>query len=341
MRQFQRHGTYTIAPVNGAASYTWLAPAGATVSSGQGTTSITVAFSSSFTSGVLSVKAENSCGLSAARTAAVRSVLDAPGTISGAATGVCANTAATYSVTPVVGAVSYTWTSPAGAVIASGQGTTSVIVNFGSTFTTGSLTVTAHNACGPGPARSLTVRSSPSTPGVITGPATVCKSQTNVTYSIAAVTGATSYIWTVPTGATLVSGQGTTSISLTYGAGTGTLSLSVKASNGCGLSAARTMAVTVNSCVREMASTEVELTAFEVYPNPGNGQFRINYSIEKNGTVQLQLFDVTGRVAKQQTLQVVKGNNSIEVEAGTLPKGVYLLKLTAGVQIQHQRIVLE
>jgi hypothetical protein len=53
--------------------------------------------------------------------------------------------------------------------------------------------------------------SAPATPGLITGATSLCENATNNTYSIAAVSGATSYTWSVPSGATIASGQGTNS----------------------------------------------------------------------------------------------------------------------------------
>ena len=44
------------------------------------------------------------------------------------------------------------------------------------------------------------------TPGTITGSASVCINQAGVTYSVAAVSGATSYNWTLPAGATITAG---------------------------------------------------------------------------------------------------------------------------------------
>jgi len=55
------------------------------------------------------------------------------------------------------------------------------------------------------------------TPGAISGPTSICNPQgITVTYSIAAVSGALSYSWTVPNGTLIVSGQGTTSISVRW-----------------------------------------------------------------------------------------------------------------------------
>lgn len=54
--------TYSISAVNGATSYTWIVPSGASITAGQGTTSITVDFGSN--SGNVCVTANNDCGVS-------------------------------------------------------------------------------------------------------------------------------------------------------------------------------------------------------------------------------------------------------------------------------------
>lgn len=79
----------------------------------------------------------------------------------------------------------------------------------------------------------------PPQPGTISGNSTVTAA-TSETYSVTAVTGATSYLWNLPSG---WSGSSTiNSITVTVGTTSGTISVS--AVNGCGASAARTLAVT-------------------------------------------------------------------------------------------------
>ena len=60
-----------------------------------------------------------------------------------------------YSIPSVADATSYFWTIPSSASIVSGQGTTSIIVNFGNTG--GDVTVVANNNCGSSPASVLPV----------------------------------------------------------------------------------------------------------------------------------------------------------------------------------------
>src|SRR6185369_14373523 len=54
--------SYFIAAVTGAGVYNWTVPAGATITSGVGTTTITVNFSCSAVSGNISVNAQSNCG---------------------------------------------------------------------------------------------------------------------------------------------------------------------------------------------------------------------------------------------------------------------------------------
>ena len=78
----------------------------------------------------------------------------------------------------------------------------------------------------------------------ITGSTTACEGNT-VTYSCAAQTGAISYNWTVPAGATINSGQGTNSISVTWNTTPGG-NVCIDWTNNCGTSPQTCTNVTVN-----------------------------------------------------------------------------------------------
>ena len=244
--------TYSISSVSTATNYTWSVPSGAVINSGQGTTSISVTFGTS--SSTVNVTANNDCGNSSVRTLGINvnsSTPAQPGTISGNST-LCSGSTNTYSISAASGATSYTWSVPSGATINSGQGTTSISVTFGTN--SGNISVIANNGCGSSSSqtKSITVITTvPAQPGSITGNSTLCSGSTN-SYSIASVSGATTYTWTVPTGATINSGQGTTSVSVTFGTSSG--NVSVTAGNACGNSPARTKAVTVNSAPAQPGS---------------------------------------------------------------------------------------
>ncbi len=154
--------TYSINPVPGAVSYTWVLPSGWTGSSA--TTSITTTAGN--TNGNITVIVNNSCGSSNAQTLAVSvGVLPAqPDSITGnkiAGTG----QTITYSINPVIGANSYLWSLDGGGMIVSGQNTNSIIVNW-QTPGNYAVSVKASNSCGTSIDQTLAVSVSVAT-GVI------------------------------------------------------------------------------------------------------------------------------------------------------------------------------
>ncbi|WKL44908.1 hypothetical protein [Flavobacterium sp. ZE23DGlu08] len=243
---------YSITAVPNTTTYTWTVPTGWSITAGAGTNSITVTSGNTGQNGNISVTATNSCGTSSARTLAVTvspAAPAAPGVITGTGTQCPALTGQTYSIIAVANATTYNWTVPTGWSITAGTGTNSITVTSGSTGQNGTISVTATNSCGTSSASSLGVTVSPATPvtpGLIAGTPTVCPAIIGLTYSITAVTNATSYTWTVPTGWSITAGTGTNSITVTSGNTGQNGTISVTATNSCGTSSARTLAVTVS-----------------------------------------------------------------------------------------------
>ncbi len=154
------------------------------------------------------------------------------GAISGS-NNVCANQSTNYSVPAVSGVTTYNWTAPPGATITAGQGTPNITVDWNGAAS-GDLCVEAVNDCGTGTpsCRAITVTPLPAAPDPVTGEATVCVGAA-YTYTIDAVPNATSYNWTVPSNATLLSGQGSVTASIRWNsAGSG--DVCVRAQNSCG-----------------------------------------------------------------------------------------------------------
>ncbi|MGN6647470.1 MAG: hypothetical protein ACTHJT_13195, partial [Cytophaga sp.] len=239
--------TYAISTVTGATTYAWTVPSGAVITAGAGTRSITVTMGT--TSGDVTVTPSNTCqtGTTATKSVVVtNSVPAVASSITGNNNPCRLESGASYSVAAVSGATNYTWLVPTGATVASGAGTNAITVNFGST--NGNIRVTPSNVCGNATTTVLpiTLKPFPSAVGAITGATSVCK-ETGITYSIAAVTNALSYNWTVPAGATITSGNGTTSIIVSYaGASVTSGSVAVDAVNTCSTTS-NSIAVTISS----------------------------------------------------------------------------------------------
>jgi hypothetical protein len=146
--------TYTATPVAGAASYSWTLPTGATGSST--TNVIAVTFTSTFTTGNITVAAVNNCGNGTTRSVSVKGVPGLPGAISGNV-GVCTLSNQTYAVLTIPGATNYIWTIPQGTIL-SGQGTKTINMNYGTIVSSsGIVTVKASNTCGTSASRTLPI----------------------------------------------------------------------------------------------------------------------------------------------------------------------------------------
>jgi len=119
-------------------------------------------------------------------------------------TGVCRPVnGVTFSVPSQPGAT-YSWTVPTNVVIASGQGTNSIIVNWPSNGQAGDVCVIISNACN-GLEICTNVKLRTTLPGTISsiiGQSSACRNET-FTYSITAIGSADYYLWTPPAGATV------------------------------------------------------------------------------------------------------------------------------------------
>ncbi len=164
-------------------------------------------------------------------------LLETPAAITGNAelgTLVRTNNTTTYSIEPVIDAVSYIWTAPAGVNIVSGQGTTEITVNFADVAagagSIGNLSVLAINSnnCNSLAVNLALSKVLPNAPeaikmtdatlpvpvsGIATAVTTFSQymgTEKIVTLTATPVEGAWSYIWELPVGANLLSGATTT-----------------------------------------------------------------------------------------------------------------------------------
>ena len=339
--------TYSISAVAGATSYTWTPPTGGNIANGQGTTSVTINYTAGFTAnGVLSVVANNSCGSSLARTLTInRNVPAAPSVITGSNYGVCNLGGVAYSVTAVSG-MTYNWFfSNANATIASGQGTHAITANFNPSYVTGTLSVTANNACGTGPQRNLTVRATPATPASISGSQSVCANQQGVSYSTTAVATATSYTWSVPSGARINDGSTTstgttlttnqTAVTVNFATTAG--NVRVRANNNCGSGSYRSLAVSFVCRDGELSDAGFNLNC---YPLPADDQLNLAFNASEEINL-IRIIDVIGNTIYTRQINSSAGENKVVIDLGSIARGIYMIELSDEDKKEVKRIVIE
>jgi hypothetical protein len=271
---------YTIRKVANADAYEWIAPTGATIVShpngpGENDTIVRIRFETGYTQGNLAVRASNECFTTGtSRPLFIRRLIPAtPGTITGpidACPLMGTGTEVTYSIRKVLYASEYNWVLPAGVTLVDnpsgpGENDTLIIVRFENSYVSGNIRVQALNACHSSSFRSIALRRNlPRTPGAVTGPTETCPlidEATEATYSISKVLYATSYLWSVPAGATITGhpaglGENDTVVTVSFSGSFVPGNLTVRAVNNCFTSGPKTL-----SLKRSAAATPGIITA--------------------------------------------------------------------------------
>jgi large repetitive protein len=80
----------------------------------------------------------------------------------------------------------------------------------------------------------------------VIGQTTVCQLATGLTYTVAPITNATSYVWTVPSGVQITAGNNTNTITVTYTSTAVSGNICVYGTNSCASGSTSCLAVTVN-----------------------------------------------------------------------------------------------
>src|ERR1043165_5214605 len=179
----------------------------------------------------------------------INDVPNPSGNVSGSTTVCQGQTAVAYSVPAIPGATGYNWSLPTGASIVSGVNTNNVTIDFSTSAISGNISVNGTNACGSGTVSAnfpVTINPLPSAAGAITGPTSVCDGATGVTYSVPSILNATSYNWTIPSGAVIMSGGTTNTITVNFLAGSAGGTVSVYGVNSCANGVSASTSVTVN-----------------------------------------------------------------------------------------------
>jgi hypothetical protein len=174
-----------------------------------------------------------------------------------------ASTPVNYKINKVANAASYVWTVPTGATLLSGQGDTSIMVRFRSSFVSGAITVKSVSKCNISSAvKSVTVYKRVAaapiaiqnqfTPTSIAAVTNVTGSVSQI-YRIKKVLYATSYNWYLNRGtnATIThinaAGVNDTAVIVTFASCFVKDTLSVKSVNPCSISSAKTVIMSANT----------------------------------------------------------------------------------------------
>ena len=162
-------------------------------------------------------------------------------------------------------------------------------------------------------------------PSSITGPSIISPNQQSVTYSVVSVVGV-SYVWTIPTGATIVSGQGTGTIVLDFGNSvSGVLSLTETNPQG---------SVTTSINITTSTPTEISIlttqTNITIFPNP----FANETQITAKDSFEYTIYDLYGKI-----LERGNGDNGKLLGSQLIP-GTYVIVIELSASGDRRQLKL-
>jgi hypothetical protein len=82
------------------------------------------------------------------------------------------------------------------------------------------------------------------------------------------------------------------------------------------------------------------ISNMNVYPNPVNDYGTIAFALEEATNVTVQIFNLSGQVVREISQNnMTAGNNNVKFDANDLPKGAYIIRLTAGEKIETSKFI--
>jgi D-alanyl-D-alanine carboxypeptidase len=161
----------------------------------------------------------------------------------------------------------------------------------------------------------------PGCPGEIAGLNLVCQGQSNVTYTIPSIANATSYVWTLPNGATGTSSTNSITANFTASALSG--DITVRGENSFGVGNTSALSVIVNVC-EGLSEAALENNEMYIYPNPFSEQATLRTKhLLSNATLTID--NCFGRTV--QEIKNISGE-TVNLYSDNLTNGLYFIRLT-------------
>lgn len=83
-----------------------------------------------------------------------------------------------------------------------------------------------------------------------------------------------------------------------------------------------------------------DLDKFSIYPNPASRSVTIDFDTNRKGRVEIELVDVTGKLMLKTHAASDIGINQFPINVSKVAEGTYFLKMTDGVTVSVQRLVV-
>lgn len=82
-------------------------------------------------------------------------------------------------------------------------------------------------------------------------------------------------------------------------------------------------------------------SGFSVYPNPNNGEFRVEFELMQPKQITISLYNGTGQVIARESWNGLAGEYKKNYNLNDLPSGVYLLQLNTGDEQLTKKVIIQ
>lgn len=92
---------------------------------------------------------------------------------------------------------------------------------------------------------------------------------------------------------------------------------------------------------RNQPKLDESISDLNFYPNPNDGQFKLNFNLKEKGNTEIAIFDLNGKEIYREQLNDFSGSYSKDVSLQSQPKGLYILKISQGDKVLSKKLVLQ
>lgn len=185
------------------------------------------------------------------------------------------------------------------------------------------------------------------TPGLIIGPDSVDQRASGVTYSINPLDHAINYVWSMPSGVSIISGIDSNSIVVDYlpDARSGTITVSGK--NICGAGPVSSLAVAIRTDpvgiepYPDPGKHGYDNNGFLIYPNPAQDFFFLKSSEPIEESLFLTVVSYNGKELKKITLTENNVDNEYLIKVPGLFPGVYFVLIRKGFKNVISKLIIK
>lgn len=94
------------------------------------------------------------------------------------------------------------------------------------------------------------------------------------------------------------------------------------------------------NCTSIIATEDDDLNAFNVYPNPNNGNFTVEFELMQPQQIVISLYSATGQMIAREAWNGLSGKYRKNYDFNDLPTGVYLLQLNIENQQLTKKVII-